>query len=43
MKALIGANLIDGTGAPVVTDATVLINGEHIEAVGTRVQDMLDR
>ena len=36
MKALIGANLIDGTGAPVLNDAAVLINGERIEAVGPR-------
>ena len=36
MKALIGANLIDGTGAPVVNDATVLIDGERIQAVGPR-------
>ena len=36
MKALIGANLIDGTGAPVVKDAAVLIDGQHIVAVGPR-------
>ena len=34
MKALIGANLIDGSGAPVVKDAAVLIDGERIVAVG---------
>ena len=36
MKALVGANLIDGTGAPVVSDATLLIDGERITAVGPR-------
>src|SRR5918999_1311052 len=36
MKALIGANLIDGTGRPVVNNAAVLINGNYIEAVGPR-------
>ena len=36
MKALIGANLIDGTGRPVVNDAAVLINGDRIEAVGPK-------
>ena len=36
MKALIGGNLIDGAGRPVVNDAAVLINGERIEAVGPR-------
>ena len=36
MKALVGANLIDGTGAPVVSDATLLIDGERSTAVGPR-------
>ncbi len=36
MQALVGANLIDGTGGPVVNDATVLIDGERIKAVGPR-------
>jgi len=36
MKALIGANLIDGTGGPVLMDCAVLINGDKIEAVGPR-------
>jgi imidazolonepropionase-like amidohydrolase len=34
MKALVGARLIDGTGAPAVNNATVLIDGERIAAVG---------
>ena len=36
MKALIGANLIDGTGGPVIDDATVLIDGERIVETGPR-------
>ena len=36
MKALVGARLIDGTGAPAVNDATVLVNNERIESVGPR-------
>ena len=36
MKALIGANLIDGTGGPVIDDATVLIDGERIVETGRR-------
>ena len=36
MKALVGANLIDGTGGPVLNDATVLIDGERIKSVGPR-------
>ena len=36
MKALIGANLIDGTGKPVVNDSAILINGDRIESVGPR-------
>ena len=36
MKALVGANLIDGTGGPVVNDATVLIDGERIVETGHR-------
>ena len=34
MKALTGATLIDGTGSPPVKNATVLINGKYIKAVG---------
>lgn len=37
MKALVGANLIDGTGGPVVYDATVLIDGERIVQTGPRL------
>ena len=36
MKALVGANVIDGTGAPVLNDATVLIDSDRITAVGPR-------
>ena len=36
MKALVGANLIDGTGGPIVNDATLLIDGERIISVGPR-------
>ncbi len=34
MKALTGAKLIDGTGGPALQDATVLIDGERITAIG---------
>ena len=36
MKALVGANLIDGTGGPVVQDSVVLLDGDIISAVGAR-------
>ena len=36
MKVLIGANLIDGKGGPVVNDAAVLIDGERIVSAGPR-------
>ena len=36
MKALIGADLIDGTGGPVLIDSTVLIDGEKITEVGPK-------
>ncbi len=36
MKALVGANLIDGTGGPVVNNATVLIDRERIVETGPR-------
>ncbi len=34
--ALVGGTLIDGTGAPPITDSVVLIDGERIAAVGRR-------
>ena len=36
MKAIVGGNLIDGTGAAAVADSTVLIDGERIVEVGPR-------
>ena len=36
MKALLGANLIDGTGGPVLNDSAILIDGERVAAVGPR-------
>ena len=36
MKALVGANVIDGTGGPVLSDATVVIDGERIVEIGPR-------
>jgi imidazolonepropionase-like amidohydrolase len=36
VTALVGATLIDGTGAPPVPDATVLIDGATLAAVGPR-------
>ncbi len=36
MQALVGARVIDGTGRPVINNATVLVNGSRIEAVGPR-------
>ena len=35
-QLLIGATLIDGTGAPPQRDAAVLVNEARIEAVGPR-------
>lgn len=34
--AIVGATLIDGTGAPAVSDATIVIRGKRIAAVGPR-------
>lgn len=36
VKALVGATLVDGTGATPVPDAIVIIRGNHIECAGTR-------
>ena len=36
MKALLGADMIDGTGGPVLKDSAVLIDGERITEVGPR-------
>ena len=36
MRALLGATLIDGSGAPPLTDAAVLVEGERIAAAGPR-------
>src|SRR5215472_10161561 len=36
MKVLIGANLIDGTGAPPVSASAVVVDGERIVAAGAR-------
>ena len=34
MLAIVGGNLIDGAGAPVLPDAAVLIDGQLIVAAG---------
>ncbi len=36
MKALVGATLIDGTGGPELRDSVVLLDGDIINAVGSR-------
>ena len=36
MLAIVGGNLIDGTGAPPLQDVTVLVDGERIVEVGPR-------
>jgi imidazolonepropionase-like amidohydrolase len=36
MKVLLGADLIDGTGGPVLKDSAILIDGERITEVGPR-------
>ena len=36
MLAIVGGNLIDGTGSPVVENATVLVDGDRIVEVGPR-------
>jgi imidazolonepropionase-like amidohydrolase len=35
--AIVGATLIDGRGGPAVPDSVIVIRGEHIQAVGTRL------
>ena len=37
-RALVGATLVDGTGAPPVPDAAVLLRGGEIECAGTRAE-----
>ena len=36
LRALVGATVFDGTGADPIPDAVVLMQGDHIEAVGPR-------
>jgi imidazolonepropionase-like amidohydrolase len=36
--AIVGATVVDGTGAPAVTDATIVIRGNRIAAVGSRAR-----
>ena len=36
MKALLGADLIDGSGGPVLKDSAVLIDGDRIVEVGPK-------
>ena len=36
MKVFLGADLIDGTGGPVLKDSAILIDGERIKEVGPR-------
>ena len=38
MKVLKNARLIDGTGAGTVKDATIVIDGERIAAIGAQNQ-----
>ena len=37
VSAIVGATLIDGRGGPPVADAVVIVRGEKIETVGTRI------
>src|SRR5690349_9363880 len=36
VKALVGATLVDGTGAAPVADAAVIVRGDRIDCAGTR-------
>ena len=36
MKVLLGADLIDGTGGPVLKDSAILIDGDRIKEAGPR-------
>ncbi|HEX7623385.1 MAG TPA: amidohydrolase family protein [Anaeromyxobacteraceae bacterium] len=36
VKALVGATLVDGTGAALVADAAVIVRGDRIDCAGTR-------
>ena len=36
MLALLGATLIDGTGAPVIPDSAVLLNGQQIAEIAAQ-------
>jgi adenine deaminase len=38
VTAIVGARLVDGTGAAAVTDAVVLVSGDRITAVGPRAR-----
>jgi imidazolonepropionase-like amidohydrolase len=37
-RALVGATLVDGTGAPPVPDACVILRGGNVDCAGTRAQ-----
>ncbi|MEC8959359.1 MAG: amidohydrolase family protein, partial [Chloroflexota bacterium] len=41
MKALLGADLIDGTGGPVLKDSAILIDGDRITEVGPKAAVIL--
>jgi N-acyl-D-amino-acid deacylase len=35
VTAIVGASLVDGSGAPAISNATVIVRGDHIESVGS--------